>query len=301
LSSYKVTLVPGGVSGKDVGVGINMVKVPSLEAAASGSSNVVATSTSLEVTIIHPSGMVGASIQINGPGGFDQTIAETTLFDPIIAGDYTIVAAAVSGHNVRVFSSPATVPDPGKTCAFVIYDVQGDGGGGGDCTSTCPLDGLRWIPLGTPPSIDISFPNDIENIRDSEFTESYPLGERPNGTNEIIAIEGQVYTLYGRFFGAICPGDVVSWFGGSGGQIPDVENNSATSIYTDTRSFGRTVWMNILVQRAANVLLPSIILLGYVLPRCSIWHKVGATYDNVCGPGTPTELSSIVYVKVDYT
>ena len=131
MSSYKVVLKPGGVGGRNVGVGIKLAKKSLLSPAEIAAlSAVVPVSTSLDVTVIYPVGMIGASVQITGPDAFDQTIVNTMMFDSITAGDYTIVAAPVTGHTARVFSSPITVADQKKVCSLVLYDVTGTGGGG---------------------------------------------------------------------------------------------------------------------------------------------------------------------------
>lgn len=301
MSSYKVVLKPGGVGGRNVGVGIKLAKKPLLspeEIAAL--SAVVPVSTSLEVTVIYPVGMIGASVRITGPDAFDQTIVNTMMFDAIAAGDYIIVAAAVAGHTVRVFTSPKSVPQGRKTCAMVIYDLAGTGGGGGNCTPACDTGtDLRWIPPGTVPSPDpyadfILEANEIVNLPNALFTTdlssiagvTYPMA---NNVSEI---------FYGRYFGTVCPGDILNWevqgidFSGDFQASGSYAGATLPTFYT----FGNTI-----VVQSNSILISGVAPtpgsdFGNFAVRLKHWHlnSVGV-YEEVCFE----QISSTLFIVKD--
>ena len=275
MSSYKVVLKPGGVGGRNVGVGIKLAKKPLLspeEIAAL--SAVVPVSTSLEVTVIYPVGMIGASVQITGPDAFDQTIVNTMMFDAITAGDYIIVAAAVAGHTVRVFTSPKSVPQGGKTCAMVIYDLAGTGGGG-DCTPTCPIDCIKFTPNLAEPSIGFN-PITLDDIPDSDFTEFLQFDN---------TIFGNRLQVYGRFQGQICSNTTLAF---TSSFAPNLGGNAN----------GHVLQVVSLGARKTFVLFADVFNLnGGVAPNrfagtvsAQIRHirKVGGVAEDLCGSSNST-------------
>ncbi|MFM7009257.1 MAG: hypothetical protein ACKO0Z_08020 [Betaproteobacteria bacterium] len=247
MTAYKVTLKPGGIARRDVDLGIKLQKQPT-DSASSGGAGSGSSTPSLEVRIIHPVSMTGASVSIAGPNGFTDTITETTIYDPASVGEYSFTAAAVAGHSVGIFDTPSVVLEGEKTCVFIIYAVAG-GGGGGDCTPTCPINPIKFIPIGTSPSIPILDFTDITKIPDVEFSENYDPGHQ---------IYGNSYQIYGRFFGEICCDQTVYFYVSSsrGGSFP-------TAVDCESLVVGNTFVVNLSITVYA-VLPPGENVVGQV-------------------------------------
>jgi hypothetical protein len=280
LSSYKITLKPGGVSGRNVGVGVRLQKKAVSVTGDTGTAlEVVPAPTVLEVTIIHPIAVTTQSVQITGPDAFDQTITESTEITPIAAGDYVITAAPVTGYAARVFTSPATVIDAEKTCAFVIYDANQTGGGGGDCTPTCPVDGLRFLPLGTDPSFGQSINAfDLMSIPDAAFTVDantiFDAQIEPGSTG--------AYTVYCRFFGTVCPTSKFDWNVSVDSQ--PVNSNNFAYVTGNFNSIGNTAAMSFLARQAvATVSGGTLVQAGTVGITMFLMDTVNGNPTNICG------------------
>ena len=287
MSSYKIVLKPGGVGGRNVGVGITMAKKPLLSAEEIAAlSAVVPVSTSLEVTVIYPVGMTGASVRITGPDAFDQTIVNTMMFDAITAGDYIIVAAAVAGHTVRVFTSPKSVPQGGKTCAMVIYDLAGTGGGG-DCTPTCL--GVRWIPVGN--LIDWAHSvAELDLLPDSVFTEDY--------TGLVIDLSGVSNGyLAARFIGQQCPASRLI----ASGQYQGVQTdqNGYANIQANTIVVGRTFVALLALNRPVNG-TAGLHNAGFYSATFSLVHPDATSiFQNVCAIGEISTQFTFTFSNVE--
>lgn len=274
MSSYKVVLKPGGVGGRNVGVGLKLQRIPRNVPLAGPNDPVAPASTKLDVSIVYPTGMTGHTVTINGPNGFSETISADTTFTPIAAGEYSISAAAVSGHTVRIFTSPTTVPDGATECVLVVYDVEGTGGGGGDCTPTCV--GFRWIPINQT----VTWTNNIAELDllpDSMFTEDYS-----NILTDLGGL-GTVVFLAARFMGQVCQTSRLVSFGGYQGSQSD--QNGYASINANALVIGRTLFASLSLAR------PSVGTAGthnagiYSMGGYLAHPDVNSVFQNVCTAG----------------
>jgi hypothetical protein len=90
------------------------------------------TTGSLTVTITGLPGGATASVQVTGPGGFDQTLTATTTLTGLAPGSYTVAASPVSASGSQYAPVPATqqavVGTGGSASATVTYAEAGIAG-----------------------------------------------------------------------------------------------------------------------------------------------------------------------------
>lgn len=283
-----MTFVPGGIKRRDIGIGVKMNKKSSgNESGSSGDGT--SSETGLKVVIVVPVGLTTQSVDVTGPNGFSATITESTDFNDAAPGEYVITPDAIAGYIERVFYSPSTVLNGQQTTAFVIYDSEGNGGGG-DCTPTCPINGLRWVVPGTLPSIDytVNFPFSLDAIPDSDFTTDPDLFLLSIGQNE-------TKSFFVRYFGNICPGDFVDWSVNHSNAVGD--NASALSIYA--KSFGRTFLVEASFESGFSNPI-GIVEIGLVV-SAALYHKNGTgQLENVCSLLEDQGLSGSVTLQRDF-
>lgn len=126
MSRYPVALVPGGVSGRSVGLGVTMSKKTGQGAGAGGPPGL--SRLSVYVAIISDVPDLVASVVVTDGGGFNEPIntAGDHVFADVAPGAYTATANDIDDGNgnaliVNVFQSPATLLAGEHACIFVVY------------------------------------------------------------------------------------------------------------------------------------------------------------------------------------
>ena len=137
MSSYKVVLKPGGVGGRNVGVGVRLQKkVASASGSASGTGGGGGGTPGLSllsvyVAIISNSANLVADVNVSDGAGFSQAITDAGnhVFADVQPGTYTVTANNIvdGGGNTLVayvFSSPAILAPDEHACIFVVYAAE---------------------------------------------------------------------------------------------------------------------------------------------------------------------------------
>lgn len=132
MSSYKVVLKPGGVGGRNVGVGVRLQKkVAGASGSASGGGGGGTSGLSLlsvYVAIISNESNLVADVNVSDGAGFSQSITDAGdhVFADVQPGAYTVTANNIvdgSGNTLvaSIFNSPAQLLADEHACLFVVY------------------------------------------------------------------------------------------------------------------------------------------------------------------------------------
>lgn len=291
MSRYNVEFKPGEHLSKDSAFRLKLTRKKTLTAAQQAlidAGEAIPPETTLEVTLIYPEGMIGGSVQITGPGGFDETITETTAFSGLAAGEYAIQAGAVDNHTSRIFTTPQAVEAETKTCAFVIYDEIG---AVGECTPSCSVaNDLRWYPLGETPFLIppeglslLERSQLLDAVPDSEFT--VDLWSEAETSITFNVDNGGSYAFYARFLGNTCPGDIFNW-NTYGNDHHNSAGDYSSFVLGDGFSLGKSLIMDVLVKvhsQEGDRPVPGDSL-GYFGVRFQLLHKVDGVWTHVCLP-----------------
>lgn len=126
MSSYKIKLVPGGISGKKVGAGITMTKAD--RSASPGNSTPGGGRLSVFVAIISSAANPIPDVLASDGAGFSEVIntAGDHVFADVQPGTYTVTANDIDDGNGNtlignVYQSPATLLPDEHACIFVAY------------------------------------------------------------------------------------------------------------------------------------------------------------------------------------
>ena len=135
MSSYKIVLKPGGVGGRNVGVGLTLQKKPIArqhdqvdEAVA-----VPLPDPFLRIIVDGPN-VINPDVLVTGALAFTQSIGAygTTFIDPIPIDDYTIsasnVVAGPDTYGALIYNSPVEIADGQHDTVVVIYRKQANAG-----------------------------------------------------------------------------------------------------------------------------------------------------------------------------
>ena len=138
MSSYKIVLKPGGVGGRNVGVGVRLQKrIARTVTGGGGGTGGGAGGTpglsllSVYVAIISNDSNLVADVNVSDGAGFSQAItgAGDHVFADVQPGTYTVTANNIvdGGGNTlvaSVFNSPAALAADEHACIFVVYAAE---------------------------------------------------------------------------------------------------------------------------------------------------------------------------------
>lgn len=125
MSSYKVNLKPGGVSGRNVGVGVQLQKqVVGQDAAAPVPTQLSVYVATISNTLDLP---IVANIS-NGAGFSESLVLGANEYTDIAPGEYIVTGDAIDDNGtpllLNTYNNPATIAEAGHACIFAVFAAE---------------------------------------------------------------------------------------------------------------------------------------------------------------------------------